>query len=103
MESEFVSRAMAAATALAGELHLRVDDAVVIHNSNKLALRLLPCCVFARVALVGQEVAALEVARWMGQSLVLDGLICAGEGQGAFVARCRAGMGFARFSGLAVV
>src|SRR5262245_31756199 len=52
---------MAAATALAGELHLRVDDAVVIHNSNKLALRLLPCDVFARVALVGQEVAAFEV------------------------------------------
>jgi hypothetical protein len=52
---------MAAATALAGELHLRADDAVVIHNSNMLALRLLPCDVFARVALVGQEVAALEV------------------------------------------
>jgi hypothetical protein len=51
----------AAATALAGELHLRVDDAVVIHNSNKLALRLLPCGVFARVALAGHEVAALEV------------------------------------------
>jgi hypothetical protein len=61
VDAEFVSRAMAAATALAGELHLRVDDAVVIHNSNKLALRLSPCGVFARVALVGQEVAALEV------------------------------------------
>jgi hypothetical protein len=61
VEAEFVSRAMAAATALAGELHLRVDDAVVIQNSNKLALHLLPCDVFARVALVGQEVAALEV------------------------------------------
>jgi hypothetical protein len=61
VEAEFVSRAMAAATALAGELHLRVDDAVVIHNSNKLALRLLPCDVFARIALAGQEVAALEV------------------------------------------
>jgi hypothetical protein len=47
----------AAATALAGELHLRVDDAVVIHNSNKLALRLLPCGVFARVALAGHEAA----------------------------------------------
>jgi hypothetical protein len=46
---------MAAVTALAGELHLRVDDAVVIHNSNKLALRLLPCDVFARVALVGKR------------------------------------------------
>ena len=61
MEAEFVSRAMAAATALAAELHLRADDAVVIHNSNKLALRLLPCGVFARVAVAGHEVAALEV------------------------------------------
>jgi hypothetical protein len=61
VKAELVSRAKAAATALAGELHLRVDDAVVIHNSNKLALRLSPCGVFARVALVGQEVAALEV------------------------------------------
>ncbi len=61
MEAEFVSRVIAAVTALAAELHLRVDDAVVIHNSNKLALRLLPCGVFARVAVVGQEVAALEV------------------------------------------
>ena len=61
MEAEFVSRAMAAATALAGELHLRVDDAVVIHNSNKLALRLLPCDVFARVAPVGHEHAPFEV------------------------------------------
>jgi Phosphotransferase enzyme family len=61
VEAEIVSRATAAATALARELHLRVDDAVVIHNSNKLALHLLPCGVFARVAPVGQEVAALEV------------------------------------------
>lgn len=61
MEAQLVSRARAAATALAEELHLRVDDAVVIHNSNKLALRLLPCGVFARVALAGREVAALEV------------------------------------------
>jgi len=41
VEAEFVARAMAAATDLAGELHLRADDAVVIHNSNTLALRLL--------------------------------------------------------------
>ena len=61
MEAEIVSRAIAAATALARELRLRVDDAVVIHNSNKLALHLLPCGVFARVAVAGQEVAALEV------------------------------------------
>jgi Ser/Thr protein kinase RdoA (MazF antagonist) len=52
---------MAATASLAGALDLRVDDVVVIQNSNKLALRLLPCDVFARVALVGQEVSALEV------------------------------------------
>jgi hypothetical protein len=61
VEAEIVSRAVAAATTLAGELRLRVDDAVVLQNSNKLALRLLPCDVFARVAPVGEEVAALEV------------------------------------------
>lgn len=61
MEAELASRAVAAATSLAVALNLQVDDVVVIHNSNKLALRLLPCDVFARVALVGQEVAALEV------------------------------------------
>jgi hypothetical protein len=61
VEAELVSSAVAAARSLAGRLDLRVDDVVVIHNSNKLALRLLPCDVFARVALVGQEVSALEV------------------------------------------
>ncbi|WP_163509527.1 phosphotransferase [Fodinicola acaciae] len=61
MDAESVSRATAAAAALARELSLRVDDIVVVHNSNKLALRLLPCDVFARVAVVGQEVAGLEV------------------------------------------
>jgi len=33
----------------------------VLRNSNKLALRLTPCEVFARVAHVGQEVAQFEV------------------------------------------
>jgi Ser/Thr protein kinase RdoA (MazF antagonist) len=52
---------MAAAASLAGTLGLPVNDVLVVHNSNKLALRLLPCDVFARVALVGHEVSALEV------------------------------------------
>ena len=59
--AEVVARAIAATTALAAQLHLRVDDAAVIQNSNKLALRLSPCGVFARVARIGHEVAALEV------------------------------------------
>ncbi|WP_414945508.1 hypothetical protein [Amycolatopsis sp. cmx-11-32] len=45
MEVEIVSRAMAAVTTLARELRLRVDDVVVIHDSNRLALHLLPCGV----------------------------------------------------------
>ena len=68
MEAEVLSRAIAAATSVVESLDLRVDHAEVIHNSNKLALRLLPCDVFARVALAGQEVAALEIE--LAQQLV---------------------------------
>jgi hypothetical protein len=56
-----IRRAVAAARSSAEAFDLRVDDAVVLHNSNKLALRLLPCNAFARVAHVGQEVAQFEV------------------------------------------
>jgi len=59
-ESE-VARAVDAAVSAASALHLRIDEAIVLHNSNKLALRLLPCDVFARVAPVGEEVAQFEV------------------------------------------
>lgn len=61
MEAELVHRATAATTALAAELELQVDYVVVVHDSNKLGLRLLPCDVFARVAIGGRAVAALEV------------------------------------------
>ncbi|TQM61869.1 aminoglycoside phosphotransferase family protein [Humibacillus xanthopallidus] len=61
MEAQLVPRAIAAATALAAELELDIDDAVMVHQSNKLALRLAPCNVLARVALTGHEVAAFEV------------------------------------------
>jgi hypothetical protein len=61
MQASDVSRARAAALATTAALDLPVDDAIVVHNSNKLALRLLPCDVFARVAHVGQEVAQLEL------------------------------------------
>ena len=52
---------MAAAISTAAELDLPSDGAIVLQNSNKVALRLMPCDVFARVALAGQEVAAFEV------------------------------------------
>ena len=61
MEPSFVSRALAAARALAGELGLPVEHAVVAHNSNKLALRLLPCDVLVRLSRTGPDPAEFEV------------------------------------------
>jgi len=55
-----LTRAIAAATSVAASLDLPADDAVVLHNSNRLALRLTPCDVLARVAPEGQA-AQLEV------------------------------------------
>lgn len=55
MQASEVSRAKAAARSLASSLGLTVDDAVVLQNSNKLALRLLSCDTLARVAPVSPE------------------------------------------------
>ncbi len=44
-----VPRAIEAASATARELGLVVDDAVVVHNSDRIAVRLLPCDVLARI------------------------------------------------------
>ena len=56
-----VTRAVAAATSVAASLGLPASDAIVLHNSNRLALRLTPCDVLARVADAGHEAAQLEV------------------------------------------
>jgi len=61
MHAPEIERAVAAATSLAAELGLAVTETTPLHNSNKLALRLLPCDVLARVAPVGEEVAQLEL------------------------------------------
>jgi hypothetical protein len=61
MQASEVSRAVAAAKSIVSVLGLTADDAIVLSNSNKLALRLLPCDVLARVAYAGQEVAQFEV------------------------------------------
>ena len=55
VEMSDVTRAIAAATSVAASLELPANDAIVLHNSNKLALRLTPCDVLARVAQVGHE------------------------------------------------
>ncbi|MBV1941866.1 aminoglycoside phosphotransferase family protein [Streptomyces sp. BV286] len=50
MEPPELRRAVEAGRATASELGLQVDDVVVIHNSDRVALRLDPCDVLARVA-----------------------------------------------------
>jgi hypothetical protein len=61
MQASQASRAMAAALSIASSLGLAADDAVVVHDSNKLTLRLLPGDVLARVAPVAEQVAQFEV------------------------------------------
>ena len=61
MQASEIPRAVAAATSTASALGLRVDEANVLHVSNRLALRLLPSDILARVALPTHEAAAFEV------------------------------------------
>jgi hypothetical protein len=62
---------MAAAMSTASALHLTVDDAVVLQNANRLAVRLLPCDSLAHVARQAQQVAKFEVE--MAQRLAATG------------------------------
>ncbi|MFI1720584.1 phosphotransferase [Streptomyces sp. NPDC020489] len=66
MEPPELSRAVEAGRTTASALGLQVDDVFVIHNSDRVALRLAPCDVLARVAppghLAGSEF-EVEVAR----------------------------------------
>ncbi len=62
VNSDVVNSAVTASVSIAADLGLPVDNVSIIHNSNKLALRLLPCDVFARVSHVGQQVADLEIS-----------------------------------------
>ena len=71
MKASEVARAVGAAMSTASALDLRVDDAVVLHDSNRLAVRLLPCDVFARVAHVAHQPGAefeVEVARRLAET-----------------------------------
>ena len=71
MQASDVPRAVAAARSSASALDLRVDDAVVLHASNRLAVRLLPCDVLARVAYVAHQAGAafeVEVARRLAET-----------------------------------
>src|SRR5687768_7913213 len=62
MQASEIPRAVAAAMASASTLNLKVDDAIVLQDSNRLVLRLVPCDVVARVAyVVHQPSAEFEV------------------------------------------
>ena len=61
MQASEAPRAVAAAMSIASSLGLTADDAVVLQDSNKLTLRLLPCDVLARVAHVEHQVAQFEI------------------------------------------
>ena len=67
--------AEAAATAVASALGLPVDEAVVLHDSNKLTLRLRPCDVVARVAPAEDHNADFELD--LAQRLVRAGCAAA--------------------------
>ena len=61
MQASEVSRAVASAMSTASALGLKSTNAIVLQDSNNLALRLLPCDVFARVAPVAHQVAQFEI------------------------------------------
>src|SRR3954471_4856151 len=61
MDASEVSRGGAGGVSIATLLGLAVDDSIVLHNSNKLTLRLLPCEVVARVAPAAQQIAQFEI------------------------------------------
>lgn len=61
MQASEVPRAVGAAVSIAESLGLVVDEPVVLQNSNKLTVRLLPCDVLARVAPEADHVAEFEI------------------------------------------
>ncbi|HSR85717.1 MAG TPA: phosphotransferase, partial [Streptosporangiaceae bacterium] len=61
MRPSEIQRALAAAMSTASAVGLPVDDAIVVHDSNKLTVRLLPCDVLARVAPIAHQVAQFEI------------------------------------------
>jgi aminoglycoside phosphotransferase (APT) family kinase protein len=62
---------MAAGVSAAAALGLTVDEAVVLQDSNRLTLRLLPCDVLAQVAPVAHQVAQFEIE--LAQRLAVSG------------------------------
>lgn len=71
MQASHVRAAVAAAVSSASALGLRVHDAAVLQNSNRLAVRLRPCDTLARVASAARREGAeseVEIARRLGET-----------------------------------
>ncbi|MEO7911045.1 MAG: aminoglycoside phosphotransferase family protein [Roseiflexaceae bacterium] len=71
MQASEVPRAVAAALSSASALDLTVDDAIVLNDSNRLVLRLLPCDIVARVAPIAHQAGAafeVELARRLAET-----------------------------------
>ena len=71
MQASASPRAVAAAMSIASSLGLAADDAVVLQDSNRLTLRLLPCNALAQVALIEHQVARFEIE--LAQELARSG------------------------------
>jgi aminoglycoside phosphotransferase (APT) family kinase protein len=61
MQASEQRSAVQAAESIAASLGLAADESVVLHGSNKLTLRLLPCDVVARVAPAAHGIARFEL------------------------------------------
>src|SRR5215470_15844448 len=71
MEKSEVQRAIEAARSTASALGLSASDGVVVHNSNRIAVRLTPCNVLARVAPLAHQAGAefeVEVGRRLAEA-----------------------------------
>jgi hypothetical protein len=71
MQVSEVPRAVAAAISSASALDLAADDAIVLQDSNRLVLHLLPCDSVARVAHIAHQAGAafeVELARRLAQT-----------------------------------
>jgi uncharacterized protein (DUF2384 family) len=69
MQAYETQRATKAAMSIASSLGLIAHDAVVLHNSNKLTLRLRPCDVLARTLVL----AMITMWRWDRDDQFPDG------------------------------
>lgn len=71
MESAQVRAAVDAARSVASSLGLRADDAVILHASNRVTMRLTPCDIVVRVAPMAYLASAefeVEVARRLAET-----------------------------------